>query len=344
MRVVAISRHGPPGVLHVEERPVPEAGEGRVRIAVRAVGVNFADVLARQGLYPEAPKPPFVPGYEVAGVIDAVGEGVSGVKPGDRVVAMTRFGGYAEYVAVSADQVFPIPPALDFTQAAAIPVNFVTAYLCLHGTGWVESGDRVLIHAAAGGVGSAAVQLARLQEATLFGTAGSQEKLALLREWGVQHPINYREQDFIEEARRLTNGEGVDVILDPIGGPRLRHEWRLLRPGGRLVLYGIASVSGRGRLGAALTFLRLPLFHPLQALGQSKSLCGVNLARFSRRRQRVRQMMERLLGMASEGKIKPHVGRIYRLDQAAEAHSLLESRQSVGKLILTIDSATTEES
>ncbi len=335
MRVVIISRHGPPATLKVEERPTPDPGRGQVRIAVRAIGVNFADVLARQGLYPEAPKPPFVPGYEVAGVVDQIGEAVQEVRVGDRVAAMTRFGGYAEQVLVPADQLFPIPASLTFEEAAAIPVNFATAHVCLYGTGAVGAGDRVLIHAAAGGVGSAAVQLGRLAGVTLFGTASSEEKLAVLRQWGVHHPINYRERNFVAEVRRLTHGEGVDVILDPNGGPALRAEYRLLRPGGRLVVFGIATVAGGGRLRALYTFLRTPFFHTLQLLSQSKSVCGVNLLQLSRRRDRMRRTMEEVLSLAADGRIQPHIGATFPLHQAAEAHALLESRQSIGKLVLT---------
>jgi NADPH:quinone reductase-like Zn-dependent oxidoreductase len=337
MRVVTISRYGPPATLRLEKRPEPEPKKEQVRIRVHAIGINFADVLARQGLYPEAPKPPFVPGYEVAGVVDAAGAAVTDLAIGDRVVAMTRFGGYSEQAVVHSDQAFRIPESLSFEEAAALPVNYATAYHCLYNTGSLEAGDRVLIHAAAGGVGSAAVQLALLAGVTLFGTASSEKKLALLRDWGVHHPINYRERDFVAEVKELTSGEGVDVILDPNGGPAIRREWRLLRPGGRLVLFGIASASGRGRLRALLTMLRTPFFHSLQPLSQSKSLCGVNLLQIAKRRDVIRRIFERVLLFASEGRVKPVIGATFPLARAAEAHAHLESRQSVGKLLLVTE-------
>src|SRR5215207_3535737 len=191
MRVVVLTGHGGPEVLQVQERPDPSVGAGEVRIAVKAAGINFADTMARVGLYPDAPKPPCVLGYEVSGEIESVGEGVESVKEGDRVVAGVRFGGQAELVSVPADQVLPLPDRLSFEQGAAVPVNFATAYCALFIMGGLSRGDRVLIHAAAGGVGTAAVQLARHREAEIFGTA-SAAKHDALRELGVAHPIDYR--------------------------------------------------------------------------------------------------------------------------------------------------------
>ncbi|HET7573518.1 MAG TPA: zinc-binding dehydrogenase, partial [Solirubrobacterales bacterium] len=246
MKAVVQTGNGGFDVLKVLERPDPPVGPGEVRIAVRAAGINFADTMARLGLYPDAPKPPCVMGYEVAGTVESVGEGVSDHAVGDRVVAGTRFGGQAELVTVPAEQALPLPDRLSFEQGAAFPVNYGTAYAALIIMGSLREGDRVLIHAAAGGVGIAATQIARNAGAEIFGTA-SPSKHEAIRAQGVKHPIDYRNQDFEAEALRLTGGEGVDLIIDALGPTSFRKDYRLLRPGGRLVMYGISEGSKDGK-------------------------------------------------------------------------------------------------
>src|SRR6476646_6298742 len=217
MRQVVIARHGGPEVMQVREAPDPVPGDGELRIRVRAAGVNFADILARIGLYPDAPKPPVVVGYEVAGVVDAVGEGVTGLHEGDRVLALTRFGGYADCVVVPVSQAFRFPDRLSDAEAAAVPVTYATAAIALYRMAALSAGEVVLVHNAGGGVGIAATQLARLRRATVIGTA-SAGKHDALRSFGVEHAIDYRNADVEAEVRQLTRGRGVDVILDPIGG------------------------------------------------------------------------------------------------------------------------------
>src|SRR4029079_1815797 len=216
MRAVVLTGHGGPEVLQVQERPDPPVGPGEVRIAVKAAGINFADTMARMGLHPDAPKPPCVMGYEVAGEVESVGEGVDSLKVGDRVMAGTRFGGHAELISVPAEQALPFPDDWSFEQATAIPVNYATAYVALITMGGLREGQRALIHAAAGGVGTAAVQIARNVGAEIFGTA-SASKHDAIRDLGAEHAIDYRTQDFEEEVRRITGGEGVDVIIDATG-------------------------------------------------------------------------------------------------------------------------------
>src|SRR5690349_8919781 len=219
-------------MLRVQERPDPQVGRGEIRIAVRAAGINFADTLARVGLYPDAPKPPCVLGYEVAGTIESVGEGVSEHAVGDRVLAGTQFGGQAELVTVPAEQALPLPERLSFEQGAAFPVNYGTAYAALIIMGSLREGDRLLIHAAAGGVGIAATQIAKNVGAEIFGTA-SPGKHDAIRAQGVTHAIDYRSQDFEAEVMRITGGEGVDLIMDALGPTSFRKDYRLLRAGGR---------------------------------------------------------------------------------------------------------------
>jgi synaptic vesicle membrane protein VAT-1 len=261
MKAVVLTGHGGPEVLQVQERPDPTVGPGEARIAVKAAGINFADTMARVGLYPDAPKPPCVLGYEVAGEIESVGEGVESLSVGDRVMAGTRFGGQASMVTVPADQVVPLPERFSFEQGAAFPVNYATAYAALVIMGGLRAGERVLIHGAGGGVGISAIQIARSRGAEIFGTA-SASKHDAIRAQGVDHPIDYRSQDFEQEVRRITGGEGVDVIIDATGPTSFRKDYRLLREGGRLIMYGLSEAStgtGRSIPKLAKSLMSMPL-------------------------------------------------------------------------------------
>src|SRR6476619_4323496 len=284
MRAVVITEHGGPDVLQVQERPDPPIGPGEGRIAVKAAGINFADTMARIGLYPDAPKPPCVLGYEVAGEVESVGDGVSEHKVGDRVVAGTRFGGQAELVTVSASQAWQLSVELSIEQGAAFTVNYDTAYAALIMMGSLRDGNRVLIHAAAGGVGISATQIARNAGAEIFGTA-SASKHDAIRAQGVDHPIDYRTRDFAEEVMRLTGGEGVDVAFDALGTTSFRKDYRILRPGGRLIMYGLSEATNeRGRdLAATLKSLAkmplatLPWWRSLQIMNENKGVFGLNM-------------------------------------------------------------------
>lgn len=337
MRAVAIRRTGPPESLACEDMPLREAGEGEVRIRVHRAGVNFADVLARQGIYPDAPKPPFVPGYEVSGVVESAGKGVDGLRAGDRVAAFTRFGGYAEFALADARFTVPLAPDIDFTTAAAVPVNFATAYHCLFHTGPLFPGDRVLIHAAAGGVGLAAVQMAKGAGAELFGTAGSGEKIDFLRTFGVDHPIDYQRQDFVEEVRKATGGEGVDVILDSIGGSMIGRDLRVLRPGGRIVSLGLAAASGKSRPMMLRELMSAPRLQPIKLLESSRGFFGVNILRiFDHRPALGAVLLRAVFDLAERGEARPVIAAEIPLESAGEAHRLLQSRTSIGKIVLTV--------
>jgi NADPH:quinone reductase-like Zn-dependent oxidoreductase len=242
VRAVVLTGYGAPEKMQVQERPDPPVEPGEVRIAVKAAGINFADTLARINLYPDAPKAPCVLGYEVAGEVESVGEGVTSPTVGDRVIAGTRFNGQAELVTVPADQVLALPKRLSFEEGAAFPVNYGTAWAGLVIMGGLSEGERVLIHAAAGGVGISATQIAKRRGAEVFGTA-SASKHDAIREQGVDHPIDYRTQDFEEEVLRITGGEGVDVAFDALGPTSFRKDYRLLRQGGRLIMYGLSEVQ-----------------------------------------------------------------------------------------------------
>ena len=341
MRAVVLTGHGGPEVLRVEERPDPEVGPGEVRIDVRAAGINFADTMARVGLYPDAPKPPCVLGYEVAGEVDAVGEGVEDFKPGDRVVAGTRFGGQASVVSVPANQVLPLAKRLSFEQGAAIPVNYSTAYCGLIVMGGIEKGDRVLIHAAAGGVGTAAVQIARMKGAEVFGTA-SASKHDAIRKLGVDHPIDYRTQDFSEEVDRITGGEGVDVVFDAQGPSSFRKGYRLLRPGGRLIMYGLAEASTEGgrsipRLIGSLARMPLatmPWWKSLQVMNENKGVFGLNMLSWWDREGSIERITGPLIGEIEDGGLEPIVAESFPFERAGDAHTFIAERRNIGKVVL----------
>jgi NADPH:quinone reductase-like Zn-dependent oxidoreductase len=334
MRSVWIPRAGPPEILEVRDGPDPAPRPGEVLIRVRAAGVNFADVSARLGFYPDAPPFPCVVGYEVAGIVEQ-GPAGDGLAPGQRVVALTRFGGYAEAVAVPAAQVFPLPDALSFEQGAAIPVNYLTAVLMLRRFGNVQAGERVLVHAAAGGVGMAAIQLCRIAGAEVIGTA-SASKHAMLAQAGVAHAIDYRTRDFETEVKRITGGRGVDIVLDATGA--FRKSYRCLAPLGRLVCFGFsAAASGMtpNRLAAIPKLLAIPWFHPVQLMNANKAVIGVNLGHLWDHIDLLRREMLALLADADAGRIAPVVGKTFPLLEAAAAHRFIQERRNVGKVVLT---------
>jgi NADPH:quinone reductase-like Zn-dependent oxidoreductase len=336
MRQAVIVRHGAPEVLQLREAPDPVPGPDEVRIAVRASGVNFADVMARLGLYPDAPPPPVVVGYEVAGVVDAVGSGVQDVRAGDRRVALTRFGGYASAVTVPVAQTFPTPSALTDVEAAAIPVNYLTAWIALYRLANVGAGDTVLVYGAGGGVGIAATQLAKLRGATVVGTA-STAKLDALRTFGVDHAIDRTREDVAAAVRRITSGRGADVILDPIGGRHFAVSYRLLAPLGRLILYGVSSLATGERRGLwhiARTLLTMPVFRPLSLMNQNRAVMGLNLGHLWDERAHLRAAMKAILEDAAAGRLRPVVAQTFPLERAADAHRHLQSRANIGKVIL----------
>ncbi|HUL60181.1 MAG TPA: medium chain dehydrogenase/reductase family protein [Anaeromyxobacteraceae bacterium] len=337
MRAVWITRHGGPEVLEVRESPDPAPGAGEVRIRVRAAGLNFAEVMARLGLYPDAPKPPCVVGYEAAGVVDALGTGVERPAVGARVLAMIRFGGHADTVVAPAAAVLEIPDGKSFEEAAALPVNYATAWLMIFRTASVRAGERVLVHMAAGGVGIAALQLLRtIPDTVAFGTA-SASKHGALREEGCAHPIDYRTRDYAEEVRALTRGEGVDVVLDPLGGKDWRIGYDLLRAGGRLVAYGFANAARgerRSFLHVAREAFGIPRFNPLKMMGQNRGVAGFNLGHLWNRPDLLRPAMEALAALWREGRIRPRVDSTFPLERAADAHRRIQDRKNVGKVVL----------
>jgi len=321
MRAIEVTEYGDASTLATVERDAPEPGEGEVRIEVRAAGINFADIMQRRGHYTGGPEPPFYPGMEVAGVVDSVGEGV-GREPGQRVVGMVGKGGYAEYAIADARGLFDVPEGMSFEAAAGFPVQFLTAHNCLHEWGELEEGERVLIHAAAGGVGTAAVQLAREAGAEVFGTASTPEKLEKAAALGCDHPINYTETDFAEEVNEITDGEGVDLVLDGVGGDTSQQSLECLRDFGRMVVYGAASgAPGHPDTGTLLF--------------NNQRVIGYHLGRGMRQKpMRVMGAVPALTEMLESGTVEVQVGHTFSLEEAADAHRAIEARETSGKVVL----------
>jgi NADPH:quinone reductase-like Zn-dependent oxidoreductase len=305
MKAVVLTGTGGYDVLRVQERPDPPVDAGEVRIAVKAAGVNFADTMARVGLYPDAPKPPCVLGYEVAGVVEAVGEEVRDHAVGDRVVAGTRFGGQAELVSVSADQAWPLPERLSFEQGAAFPVNYGTAYAALVVMGSLREGTRVLIHAAGGGVGVSATQIARNAGAEIFGTASASKH-------------------------------------DALGPTSFRKDYRLLRPGGRLVMYGVSENSKGGRRDVAATLKGLlamptatmPWWKSLMLMNENKGVFGLNMLKWLDSEGGLDRLVEPLVADLAAGRLEPLVAEAFPFERAGEAHRFIAERRNVGKVVL----------
>jgi len=336
MRQVVTTRNGGVEVLEVQNAPDPKPAPGEVVIAVRAAGLNFADILARQGLYPDGPKKPCVMGYEVAGLVEEIGEGVDRDLVGKPVFAMTRFRGQVEKVAVRANQVFEKPEALSFEQTAAIPVNYLTAYALLVVMGGLRKSESVLIHNAGGGVGLAALDIAKNIGATTYGTA-SPGKHEFLRQRGLDHPIDYRNQDWLPVLKELTNARGVELVTDPIGGAHWKKSYAALRTTGRLGMFGVSTASAnglKGKLKLIKAALQMPRFHPLGLLNKNRGVFGLNLGHMWHEPDKIAEWLQAIMAGVSEGWIRPYVDKAFPFEQAGEAHSYMESRKNLGKVVL----------
>lgn len=338
MRAAVIVRTGTAKkAFEIREVPQPKPQAHEICVKVEAFGLNYADVMARLGIYQDAPPLPAIVGYEVVGRIHEVGEDVKDKKVGQRVVAMTRFGAYAEYAVTDARAVAEIPEDMDAGKATALATQYGTAYYAAEEMVRLHEGDHVLIHAAAGGVGTALVQLAKWKKCVVFGTAGSDEKLEYLKEQGVDYPINYRTQDFVKEVRNVVGERGLDVVFDSIGGDYIKKGLKLLGSGGRIVGYGAAKMTGAnifGQIGVALGF---GLHSPISLLTQSKGIIGVNMLRIADNRPLViKRCLENVVRLTAEGILNPVVGGRYKMEEIAEAHEFLQSRKSKGKISITL--------
>lgn len=336
MRQIVTTKTGGIDVLKVQQKPDPTLRDDQVLIRVRAAGLNFADILSRQGLYPDSPPKPCVMGYEVSGMVEAVGKDINSSFVGKTVAAMTRFGGQSELLAVKATQIFEKPDKLTFEQAAAIPVNYLTAYALLVVMGSLHAGESVLIHNAGGGVGLAAIDIAKKIGAVTYGTA-SPGKHKFLAERGLDHAIDYRKQDWLPVLKEMTNGRGVDLVIDPIGGAHWKKSYAALRATGRLGMFGISTVSANGlsgKLNMLKAAIQTPRFHPFALLNKNRGVFGLNLGHMWHEPEKVAVWMRDILRGVEEGWVNPYVDRAFSFDEAGAAHRYLEERKNIGKVVL----------
>lgn len=322
MKTIKVEEFGDPEVLQFVDVECPEPGEGEALIEVRSAGVNYADTMRRRDQYVEAQDLPFIPGSEVAGIVVEVGEGVDDVSVGDRVVTLLGTGGYAQYAVAPAGNLIPLPEGLDFDHAAAIPLQGLTAYHCIKTSGALKEGESVLVHAAAGGVGTLSVQVAKLLGAgTVIATASSEEKLDLARSLGADVLLDYTEEDWPEKVREATEGKGADIILEMVGADFPEKNLKCLNVFGRMVVFGAAS-RDRGTIV------------PVALMKRCHAVVGFYLPQIMRRPDLFVPSLEEVLGWISTGDLKLTIGGTYPLENAAEAHTALEGRQTTGKLLL----------
>lgn len=334
---VWITGAGGPDKLQVRTGRLAGPGPGEVQVEVAAAGINFADILARQGLYPDAPPLPCVVGYEFSGTVTAVGEGVE-AEAGQEVLGLTRFGGYSSGLNVPAQQVFAKPAGTSHAEAASIPVAYATAWQLLVVQGGLRSDETVLIHNAGSGVGLAALDVARHLGARTIGTASS-GKHDFLRERGLDHAVDYRTGDWTREVLDLTDDRGVELVIDPLGGESFRRSRTVLRPTGRLGMYGVSAASSnqgiRGRLQLAKTAALMPIFHPVPLMNRNHGVFGVNLGHMWDEVDKIRGWMAEIVEGVETGWVRPHVDSSYPFAEAGDAHARIEARQSTGKVVLT---------
>lgn len=325
MRALLCSSLGDIDAVHVGEAPAPACGPGDVRIAVAAAGVNFPDILMLQGKYQVKPPLPFVPGLEAAGVVRECGDGVTHVKPGDRVLAFLRTGGgFAQEVVVPGAIATPIPDAMDFTTAAAFPIAYGTAHFALAYRGNLKAGETLLVMGAAGGVGLAAIECGKLLGARVIAAAGGTDKLAAARAHGADEVIDYRSESIRDRVRELTQGRGVDVVFDPVGGDAFDQAVRVIAWEGRILVIGFAS----GRIAQAPT--NMVLVKNFSVIGV---VWGEHCFRYPASE---RARLSELLGYWSQGRLKPHLWRTFPLEQAAQAFHEITDRRVIGKMVLTV--------
>ena len=340
MRALYITRHGGPQVLEVRDAADPEPRPGEVRVRVRAAGLNFAEISARQGLYPDAPKPPCVVGFEGAGEVDAVGPGVAIPVVGTRVLFLSRFGAHASAVCVPANQALPMPESMSFEHGAALPVVYLTAYHMLFVIARLREGEHVVVHMAAGGVGTAVLQLCRTVAGVVtYGTA-SASKHDYVRRHGCDHAIDYHKSDYAAEVKRLTDGRGVDLVLDPLGGRDWRKGYALLKPCGMLIAYGFANMNTGGRrrpLHVLSQAARMPWFNPLKLMNDNRAVAGVNMGHLFDQEAMISAELQAIVELYRAQKIEPHVHASFPFSRAADAHGELEYGRNVGKVLLTPD-------
>ena len=336
MKAIFLVRKGKPeSAFEIREIQAPSPKANEVMIKVEAFGLNFADLVAREGMYRDAPPRPFVPGYDVVGAIEKTGTGVNHLKVGDRVTAMTRFGGYAEYALTDARAAVRISSSVNVAEACALTTQYCTAYYCGAVAANLRKAERVIIQTASGGVGHALMQYAKYLECEVIATTGSQKKIESLLQSGARKVINTSKENFYEAVRRIFPSGGVDVIFDAMGGKFVNQGIKLLSAGGRMVTYGASQMTGTGMFNRVKAAIQFGIYHPAQFMMTSKSLLGVNMLKIADERPPVLQHCpEQVMKLYNEGVFKPAEGKIFRAEEIAAAHRFLQERKANGKVAI----------
>lgn len=339
MKAAIVTKYGGPEVLEIRETPTPKPAPDQILVKVRAIGLNFADVMGRFGVYPGTPQPPFILGLEFSGEVVEVGSNVTLFKGGERVMGYSRHGSHAEYVCVNESLAIELPSSMSFEDGASFLVVFLTAYHGIVRLANIRKGEKLLVHAAAGGAGVATLQLGRYLGAEIYGTAGTEEKVELARKNGAHHAINYNTSDFAEVIKHLTNNYGVDVVMDSVGGLVYDKSWNLLAQMGRYVLYGLAAIASQGALNklkaATIISVMKPIF-PVQLMSANKAIFGFNLGTLKGKEAYFREATQEMLHLYDRGILKPLIGRVFPFSDIVEAHRALQTRQTTGKVVVVL--------
>lgn len=341
MKAAFVIRYGGPEVLEIRDAPIPEPGPDQVLVRVRCIGLNFADIVGRFGAYPGTPKPPYIPGLEFSGDVVRIGPGVTRFSGRERIMGYSKLGSHAEYVLVNQYYATVIPDNMTYEEGASFLVSMLSAYHGLVRLANLHTGEKILVHAAAGGVGLASVQIGRHLNAEVFATAGTDEKTSLARSFGAHHVINYSTTPFEKEIERLTGGYGVDVIMDSVGGDVFKKGWPLLAPMGRYLLLGVSSMTtadgslSRSMIADAYEQMK-PIFPP-SLIHSNRGIIGFNLGLITGKERYFEQAATELLTWYKLGALRPLVGKVFTFDQIIEAHRYLQNRQSVGKVVVRME-------
>lgn len=338
MQRIEIRSTGSPNNLKAVSAEIPKPKKGELLIQCKAVGINFADILIRKGLHPDAPEPPITPGFEASGIVTSIGESVDPSWLGQEVFAITPNGSYSEYFCTPSGLAFTKPERLSFEVAASLPIVYLTAWQSLVVMGSLAKDDTLLLHNAGGAFGIAAVEIAKDIGCTIIGTA-SAAKHDFLHEQGVDHAIDYTQKDWEREVMALTDQKGVELIIDPIGGTHWKKSYECLRSTGRLALFGISTAlnAGKGRtLPLIKTAMQMPFYHPIALMNSNKGVFGVSMNNLWQEPEKSQHWMQQILSKVQSGAYQPHIDKTFSLDEASQAHEYIEARKNRGKVIITL--------
>ena len=341
MKSVILTKYGPPEVLKVKEFDTPEPSSNEVRIKVHYAGINFAEIMARMKLYPGGPKPGSTLGGEVSGIIEAMGQDVKDLKIGQKVMGLSLNGSYSSHVCMDSNSIIPLPDNFNLDEAAAFPVIYITAYMMMFDLGNLQDGDTFLIHGAGGGVGTAAIQLAKTKNVKIIGTSSSW-KHSKLTDMGVDKCIDYNTDNTEQEIMNFTNGKGVDLVIDPVGAKNWKLSYKCLARMGKLIIYGDQNLVKGERLNPFVAMKELysmPKYRPMDLMANNKVVMGYHLGRFKGHEWKVKRSIDNLIDLINKNDIHPVIDSKFSFNEAPEAHRHIQNRKNFGKVLLDFTSA-----